>query len=248
MEKEAFSDYIVYVDESGDHSLKSIDPQFPVFVLLFCIVRKIDYCKSIVPAVQELKFKYFGHDMIVFHEREIHKRLPPFDLLMNGEVRKSFIDDINDLIASSPITLVASCIDKPKSRIRRGDSDNPYHIALEFGLERVFYELQRSNEHNKKTHVVFETRGKKEDKDLELETRRILDRTRVSGMRDAFEFVFASKLVNSTGLQLADLIARPVGRYLLKPDQANRAVDIVLRKFRKSPQGEIRGWGLKCYP
>ena len=35
-----FSNYIVFVDESGDHSLTSIDPQFPVFSLSFCIVRK----------------------------------------------------------------------------------------------------------------------------------------------------------------------------------------------------------------
>jgi hypothetical protein len=32
------SDYIIYVDESGDHSLTSIDPQFPVFTLAFCII------------------------------------------------------------------------------------------------------------------------------------------------------------------------------------------------------------------
>ena len=32
-----FSDYIVYVDESGDHSLTSINPQNPVFVLVFCV-------------------------------------------------------------------------------------------------------------------------------------------------------------------------------------------------------------------
>jgi hypothetical protein len=26
------SDFIIYVDESGDHSLESIDPEYPVFV------------------------------------------------------------------------------------------------------------------------------------------------------------------------------------------------------------------------
>jgi hypothetical protein len=34
------SDFIIYVDESGDHSLESIDPDYPVFVLSFCIFRK----------------------------------------------------------------------------------------------------------------------------------------------------------------------------------------------------------------
>jgi len=35
-----FSDYIIHVDESGDHSLESIDPNYPVFVLAFCIFNK----------------------------------------------------------------------------------------------------------------------------------------------------------------------------------------------------------------
>jgi hypothetical protein len=29
----AFSDYIVFVDESGDHGMTTIDPGYPIFVL-----------------------------------------------------------------------------------------------------------------------------------------------------------------------------------------------------------------------
>lgn len=36
----SFSDYIVFVDESGDHGLVSIDPEYPIFVLGFCIFNK----------------------------------------------------------------------------------------------------------------------------------------------------------------------------------------------------------------
>jgi hypothetical protein len=32
-----YSKHIVYVDESGDHNLQSIDEQYPVFVLAFCV-------------------------------------------------------------------------------------------------------------------------------------------------------------------------------------------------------------------
>ena len=35
-----FSDYVVFVDESGDHSLVSVDPSYPVFVLAFAIFEK----------------------------------------------------------------------------------------------------------------------------------------------------------------------------------------------------------------
>ncbi|MDH1620068.1 DUF3800 domain-containing protein [Pseudomonas sp. o96-267] len=36
-----FSKYVVYVDESRDHGLESIDPNYPVFVLTFCASTKI---------------------------------------------------------------------------------------------------------------------------------------------------------------------------------------------------------------
>jgi len=45
-----FSDYIVYVDESGDRGLGEIDPQFPVFALVFCIVSKDKYSAPVAAA------------------------------------------------------------------------------------------------------------------------------------------------------------------------------------------------------
>jgi hypothetical protein len=44
-----FSDYIIYVDESGDHSLQVIDEQYPLFVLSFCIFRKVEYANIVGP-------------------------------------------------------------------------------------------------------------------------------------------------------------------------------------------------------
>ena len=47
-----YSDYIIYVDESGDHSLESINKDYPIFVLAFCIFEKESYSQS---AVKKLK-------------------------------------------------------------------------------------------------------------------------------------------------------------------------------------------------
>lgn len=46
-----FSDYIIYVDESGDHSLEVIYEEHPVFVLAFCIFKKEEYSTKVVPPV-----------------------------------------------------------------------------------------------------------------------------------------------------------------------------------------------------
>ncbi len=68
-----YSDYIIYVDESGDHSLSSINPDYPMFVLAFCIFKKDSYTNNAVRKLKEFKFEHFGHDMVVLHENEIRR-------------------------------------------------------------------------------------------------------------------------------------------------------------------------------
>ncbi|WBJ99052.1 DUF3800 domain-containing protein [Methylocystis parvus] len=93
-----FSDYIAYVDESGDHSLTSINPQNPVFVLAFCIFEKRAYVETVVPLVQRLKFEFFGHDCVVLHSHEIRKAHVEFSILLNPMVRASFIERVNGIV------------------------------------------------------------------------------------------------------------------------------------------------------
>jgi len=95
------------------------------------------------------------------------------------------------------------------------------------------------NEKGKKVTVVFESRGKVEDQDLEIEFRRICDNERNWGYKNPdfkiceFEPVFAPKSVNSSGLQLADLVACPIGINSIRPDQANRAFEIISDKLER---------------
>ena len=83
----------------------------------------------------------------------------------------------------------------------------------------------------------FSNRGKKEDNELELEFRRICDNERKWGYKKAIDFkeipfslIHANKKSNSSGLQLADLIARPISLKVLRPDQPNRAYEIIQQK------------------
>lgn len=243
-----YSDYIIYVDESGDHGLDSIDPNYPIFVLAFCIFKKTDYAKIVSPALQEFKFKYFGHDMVVLHEHEIRKSKNQFGILFNSEIRKSFLHDLNQMMEACPFSLIASVIKKEQLKEKYFDPANPYNIALSFGLERIFLFLKDHGCLNKTAHVVFERRGKKEDDELELEFRRVCDGHNYFREKLPLQIVLADKKTNSGGLQLADLTARPIGLSLLRPEQSNRAYDIINKKFRRNPQGKKEGWGLKCFP
>jgi hypothetical protein len=92
-----------------------------------------------------------------------------------------------------------------------------------------------------------------EDKELELEFRRICDGKNPLGIQLPFEILFSDKKAMSSGLQLADLVARPVGLYVLRPDQPNRAFDALTKKFYceggRPKVGEgYDGWGLKIVP
>src|SRR5882724_5912677 len=107
-----FGDYIVYVDESGDHSLTSINPQHPVFVLVFCIFEKAIYQTTIVSAIQKLKFDFWGHDCVVLHSHEIRKARGDFNILLNATTRTTFMARVNALVADLPFTVIAAAIDK----------------------------------------------------------------------------------------------------------------------------------------
>lgn len=245
----SFDDYIVYVDESGDHSLTSIDPQYPIFVLAFCLFDKEKYAEEVTTNITHLKFKYFGHDQVILHEREIRKEEAAFSILRREETRNEFHGDVSDIVREAPLTIFASVIDKRRLKKEQDDPTNPYHLAMAFGLERLYRHLNGKGCEEGKLHVVFEERGDKEDRNLELEFRRVLDEENNEvGVQLPFNIVFSNKQSNAAGLQLADLVARPIGRYILKPGQRNRAYDVIEEKLRRGPDGEVRGKGLKVFP
>ena len=231
-------DYVVYIDESGDHGLKNVDSNYPIFVLTFCCFNISEYVNKAVPALQSFKFKYFGHDQIVLHETDIRKNKEPFQFLRtNRELRENFLTDLSDIIKNIPLTIVPIVIDKKKLNVKYAKPFNPYHLGLRFGLEKLNELLLSKNQGGKEVSLIFEKRGNKEDKDLELEFLRICNKNEQFGYKQInfgkmiYRFLLADKKSNSCGLQLADLTARPVGISYLKPEQKNRAYDIIVPKI-----------------
>ncbi|MGJ8652596.1 MAG: DUF3800 domain-containing protein [Opitutaceae bacterium] len=149
---------------------------------------------------------------------------------------------------------MASCvIEKHRLRKITETPDNPYHIALMHCIFSLYDFLAEKEEHEYLTHVVVECRGAKEDKELELEFRRICDGNNPRGIRLPFEIRFSDKKAMSSGLQMADLVARPVGLRVLRPEQPNRSFDVLEDKFyckggRPKVGKDYDGWGLKIVP
>ncbi len=111
-------------------------------------------------------------------------------------------------------------------------------------MERLLAQLLANEQKGRTVHVLFESRGKQEDADLELEFRRICANQSNWGWKQTdftkirFEPFFVKKAANATGLQLSDLTARPIALHYLRPDQANRAYETIAPKLR----------GVKCFP
>lgn len=243
-----YSDYLIYVDESGDSNLKNIDRDYPVFVLAFCIFRKSDYAEIVAPGLQKFKFRHFGHDAVVLHEHEMRRQRAPFVFLQSEKKRAAFMQDLSQLIDRAPMTVIAAAIRKNDLVRRYANPVNPYELALLFCMERSHAFLQAMGQQNCTTHIIAEKRGKKEDDLLELEFRRICDGANRRGKITSMKLVFADKRMNSAGLQIADLIARPIGLKVLRPSQSNRAYDIIEGKFRRNAAGRTDGWGIKIFP
>jgi hypothetical protein len=220
------SNYIVFVDESGDHGLDYIDPDYPVFVLSFCIFKKTDYLEFFVPTIKQLKFDHWGHDIIILREHSIRKRTDAFKS-MNKESRESFMDTLSTIIDATPFKLIAIVIKKQDLLNQYADPSHVYHLAMEYGLERLYRFMKENQQCQTLTHVIFEARGKNEDRTLELEFRRRCDGNNYFREKLPFQIIIADKKTNSEGLQMADMTARPVGLSVLRPNQPNRAFEIL---------------------
>jgi hypothetical protein len=242
-----FSDYIVYVDESGDHSLEVINPDWPLFVLCFCIFPIDAYSAAVAPAIRKLKFEVFGHDLVILHEHDIRKKRGAFSQL-NQPAREAFMGRLTDIIAAADMTVIGVVIDKARLRARYQTPFHPYHLAMQFGLERLAQFLRLQGQDARETYVVFEARGAKEDKELELEFRRVCDGNNRDGQPLPLRIHVADKKANSEGLQLADLTARPLGLHVLRPDQPNRAGAILHGKLFRGAHNCVTGNGLKVFP
>ncbi len=213
---------------------------------------KRHYSEKIIPALEKLKFNYFGHDSVVLHETDIRKQKGDFAFLSHLPTRIAFMNQLTDIMVQSNFMLIACVVDKIRLGRAGSTATNPYHVALDLCLRRLHELLTEKAQQNLQTHVVVECRGKKEDRELELEFRRICAGDG-SAQPLPFNVIFADKKTNLDGLQLADLVARPVGVRYLRPEQANQAFDVLKGKFycdggRANAGRDFDGVGLMVHP
>lgn len=127
------------------------------------------------------------------------------------------MNGLTEIIRKYPMTLAAVVIDKFRHKAKYLSREHPYHPALKYGLERVHHFLTMAGLGERQTSIVCDARGTKEDRGIALAFRRICEGDNRGRRPYPFDIIIADKRVNSEGLQLADLVARPIGLRDLRP-------------------------------
>jgi len=241
--------YYLFLDECGDQNLANFEPTFPIFTLCGIIISEKEY-KLLENNVLELKQKYWKNYDVILHSRDIRKYQKGFQILFDIEIKKSFYEDINLIMKRYDYTIVSCNILKEPYIRKYGRLNDVYGLSLSFIIERVIFYLESQKQSDIELFTIAEKRGKKEDAALLKYYNEVLDRgtyfVNSQRIKKYFKsFVFRNKKDNITGLQIADLAAYPISKYVLEPNTANFAFSVLEPKIY-TQNGKKHG--LKTHP
>lgn len=243
--------YYLYIDECGDQNLESFSPTFPIFTLCGILVAE-DKIERLNQQVMELKREFWGDKMVILHSRDIRRCQKGFEILFDLNVKQRFYEAINNVLKQNDVYIIVSCSIMKEPYIRQfGKLNDVYGQSLSFVIERSIFCIDDINPKGDCCiHAIVEKRGKKEDKTLKNFYEQLLERgtywvhaKRMQERMESLEFKWKSDDV--IGLQIADLVAYPLTRHVLNPEEVNFAYDIIEQNIYKR-DGKLLG--LKIFP
>lgn len=233
MTKGAKDKYYMFVDECGDPNLITLDENFPIFTLCGIIVSKPQLA-SLEKKVVDLKHHFWGEKEIILHSRDIRKHQRGFEILLDPVVKRDFYERVNSIMGEKGAFTIVSCSVLKLPYVERiGSEGDIYGLALSRLIERsIFYLDEIGNEDGSNLNIIVEMRGKKEDRELAcyfeiFKTKGTKWLTPERLKPHIAKLKFVSKKQNVIGLQVADLIAYPIARYILNPRAVNLAYDVL---------------------
>jgi hypothetical protein len=195
---------------------------------------------------------------LVLHRADIIRKSGPFSVLRESKLEAAFNADLLRLLGESSFTVVGVVLDK---LVHGGKAyrqlSHSYHYCLHALLERYCGFLSRSG---RVGDACVESRGRNEDRALQAVYRQVFNNGTAYLQPSLAQAVLSStalkvmdKTENCAGLQLADLIAHPVTRDVLRAHQrlplvhgafTNRVLEVIGRKYNMHPEsGRIDGYG-----
>lgn len=255
----------IYMDEVGNNDLgSSIDPNHR-YLSLTGLIFKLEYVKNTLqPSIESLKEKYFGthpDEPIILHRKELVNKKFPFHSLKDPNIEKKFNDEFLKLLIELDFQIISVLIDKLDHTQKYATwKYDPYHYCMEVLVERFYFYLIAKG---KSGDVMIESRGGKEDIRLKKSFRKIMEngthfinQEKLQTTITSKELKVKPKMLNISGLQLADLIAHPARRFMFREygiDEGKRYVfgdkiiEVIKSKFYAGKEG-IEGYGIKKLP
>ncbi len=248
---------ILYIDETGDHSLSKIDPSYPIFALIGVIADQEYHDGELSNSLDVFKERHFGTKDIVLHAQEMthpqNSRNNLYLKFLDVDFRRRFYQDFESFLKSIHISIVACVIMKNEHFANYGlAAKDPYLISFDNLINRLVFDLSGKQ----KGQIIAEGRNSILDNQLEIAylTARIegTDKVQPSELRFKLgrSIEFRSKSDNVAGLQIADMVASPIARhYLGKPERVGHQIsyDSVFSKVRNS-NGHWENIGITILP
>lgn len=222
----ASSDYIVFVDESGTPVTHKPDPQFPIFSLQFVLVRKDTYVTKIEPDFKRFKLKHHGSEAVVLHGRKIDNKEGEFRILRDRALYSRYVRELDTLIRASEIRLYSAFFLQLEVAKLGALTVHPYAYFMHELLNLIEQEVRVPGVRTRCEVVVESRRGSDAEMLDAYESYKAAFRT----AEVEFELQLAEKSLNVIGLQVADLVAKPVARFCLNRMEPGQGWPTVSKK------------------
>jgi hypothetical protein len=219
---------VLFLDESGNHALTTVDPDYPVFVL-GGIITDLDYAQEVIDErIRHFKLDLFGRDDLILHTADIARNKNGFERLVEPVFRRRFYAELNQLMAALEYQVVACAIRKDTHLARYGLAAlDPYLLSLDVLVERFCFAIGNVPGGG----VIYaEKRSPVLDRELDIAWLNLklqgTQRVRASTVDERITaLLLRPKTAGIGGLQLADLVVSPIGRYVVgKPTKEDWSI------------------------
>jgi Protein of unknown function (DUF3800) len=246
---------ILFLDESGDHSLSKIDPQYPAFVLCGIIIEEKYHHEVATNALNQFKERLFARRDIILHTLDFTRNQAGYEPIAEHEFRTKFFSELHTLIGELDFKVVACAIQKQDHLKKYGlHAIDPYMLSLSVLIERFIFECDSAG-----GSVIAEARDTTLNNalelaflDLKIRGTNYVSATKVQ--KRIHSFGIRDKQENIAGLQLADVCATPIGRHVLgkstypRYSEGGDFFETVKKKLRCDWKGDSAGMGLVVLP
>lgn len=251
-------EYLVFLDECGTHTLSAGDTSFPVFCLCSVIVAADEFARFDT-AWKTWKTKHLGNVQARVHEPQVRKQSYLF-YRENAVEQAALIASLDQQLSELDFVCIAAVIDKrrfsalhPEGTVDDFLPTSGYLMCIDFLFERIVHFLCFAGG-DARGNTIAESRGPKEDAEVHAEFLRLqLEGTQWQSeqqfrhsLRPYIEF--HRKDGDLTGLEIADLFARPIADKVLNPASTPARWNIVLPKIYDGGKSRKSSYGLKIFP